>query len=49
MVKDAFKTGFEPAYVLADSWFICDTFMAEIQRIKIKYEKKAAYHRTYEN
>ncbi len=40
MVKDAIKTGFEPAYVVADSWFICDTFMSEIQKIKIRYAKK---------
>jgi hypothetical protein len=40
MVKDAIKTGFEPAYVLADSWFICDTFVSEIQKIKIRYTKK---------
>ena len=29
-VKDAIKTGFEPPYVLADSWFMCDTFVSEI-------------------
>ncbi len=40
MVKDAIKTGFEPAYVLADSWFMCDTFVPEIQKIKIRYAKK---------
>ncbi len=40
MVKDAIKTGFEPAYVLADSWFICDTFASEIKKIKIRYAKK---------
>ena len=40
MVKDAIKTGFEPAYVLADSWFMCDTFISEIQKIKIRYAKK---------
>jgi hypothetical protein len=40
MVKDAIKTSFEPAYVLADSWFICDTFISEIQKIKIRYAKK---------
>ena len=40
MVKDAIKTGFEPAYVLTDSWFMCDTFVYEIQKIKIKYVKK---------
>ena len=45
MVKDAIKTGFEPAYVLADSWFICDTFISEIQKIKIRYAKKL--HITY--
>jgi hypothetical protein len=40
IIKDAFKTGFEPAYVLADSWFMCDTFVSEIQKIKIRYAKK---------
>ena len=40
MVKDAIKTGFEPAYVLADSWFMCETFVSEIQKIKIRYAKK---------
>ncbi len=40
LVKDAIKTGFEPAYVLADSWFMCDTFVTEIQKIKIRYAKK---------
>ena len=40
MVKDAIKTGFEPAYVLADSWFMCDSFISEIQKIKIRYAKK---------
>jgi hypothetical protein len=40
MVKDTIKTGFEPAYVLADSWFMSDTFVSEIQKIKIRYEKK---------
>ena len=40
MVKDELKSGFEPAYLLADSWFMCDTFVAEIQKIKIRYSKK---------
>jgi len=40
IVKDTIKTGFEPAYVLADSWFMCDTFVSEIQKIKIRYAKK---------
>jgi hypothetical protein len=40
MVKNAFKTGFEPAYVLADYLFMCDTFVSEIQKIKIRYVKK---------
>jgi hypothetical protein len=40
MVKNAFKTGFEPAYVLADYLFMCDTFVSEIQKIKIRYAKK---------
>jgi len=34
------KTGFEPAYVFADFWFICDTFVSEIQKVKIRYAKK---------
>ena len=40
MVKDAIKTEFEPAYLLADSWFMCDNFVSEIQKIKISYAKK---------
>ena len=40
MVKDALKTGFEPTYVLSDYWFMCDTFMSKIQKIKIRYAKK---------
>jgi len=40
MVKDAIKTRFKPAYVLTDSWLMCDTFVYEIQKIKIKYVKK---------
>lgn len=40
MVKYAIKTGFEPAYLLADSWFMCDTFVSEIQKINIIYTKK---------
>ena len=40
MVKDAIKTGFEPDYSLADSWFVCDIFVSEIQKIKISYVKK---------
>ncbi len=40
MVKDAVKTGFEPAYILTDSWFLCYTFLSEIQKIKIGYAKK---------
>jgi hypothetical protein len=40
MVKDPLKTGFEPAYVLAYSWFMCDTFISEIPKIKIRYSKK---------
>ena len=39
MVKDAIKTNFEPVYVLAESWFMCDTFVSEIQKIKIRYAK----------
>jgi hypothetical protein len=49
MVNDAIKTGFEPAYVLADSWFMCVTFVSEIQKIKIRYAKKAICHRSHEN
>jgi hypothetical protein len=40
MVKDTIKTGFEPAYVLAYSWFMSDIFVSEIQKIKIRYAKK---------
>jgi Transposase DDE domain len=40
MVKNAIKAGFEPVYVLADTWFMCDTFIVEIQKIKIGYAKK---------
>jgi Transposase DDE domain len=40
LVKSAVKASFEPVYVLADTWFICDTFISEIQKIKIKYAKK---------
>jgi hypothetical protein len=40
MVKDTIKTGFEPDYVLADSWFMCDTFVSEIQKIKMIYPRK---------
>lgn len=40
MVKDAIKTEFHPAYVLADSWFMSDTFITEIQKIKIRHAKK---------
>jgi SRSO17 transposase len=40
MLKDAVKTGFEPNYVLADSWFMCDTFVSEIQKIKMIYPRK---------
>ena len=35
-VKDSIKTGFEPPYVLADSWFMCDTFVSEILLTTIK-------------
>jgi hypothetical protein len=34
MVKDAIKTGFEPAYVLADSWFIYDTLYLKYRRLR---------------
>jgi len=40
MVKDAIKTGFEPAYILADSWFMRNNFVSEIKKIKIRYAKK---------
>ena len=40
MVKDAIKTGFEPTYVLFDSSFMCDIFMSEIQKLKIRNVKK---------
>ena len=40
MIKNAIKAGFEPAYILADTWFICDTLITEIQKITIKYAKK---------
>ena len=30
MVKDAIKTEFKPAYLLADPWFMCDNFVSEI-------------------
>ena len=28
------------AYLLADTWFMCDTLLFEIQKIKIRYAKK---------
>jgi hypothetical protein len=34
------KRVFETAYVLVDSWFMCDTFVSEIHKIKIRYTKK---------
>ena len=40
MVNDAIKTGFEPSYVFADSWFMCNTFITKIHKIKIRYAKK---------
>jgi hypothetical protein len=40
MVKNAIKKSFEPAYVLTDYWFMCATFVSEIQKIKIRYAKK---------
>ena len=40
IVKDAVKTGFESAYLLADSWFMYDTFVSRIQKIMIRYIKK---------
>lgn len=40
MVKDAIKMDFEPAYVLADSWFMCNNCVSEIKNIKIRYAKK---------
>jgi hypothetical protein len=40
MVKYTIKSGLKPVYLQADSWFLCDTFMTEIQKIKIRYIKK---------
>jgi len=40
MVKNAIKNTFEPIYVLADSWFICEKFIKEIQDIRVKHVKK---------
>jgi hypothetical protein len=40
MVRDTMKTGFEPAYVIAHAWFMCYTFLSEIQKVKIRYAKK---------
>jgi hypothetical protein len=34
------KLDFKLAYVINESWFICDTFLTEIQKIKIRYAKK---------
>jgi hypothetical protein len=39
LVKYGIKTGFEQANVLADSSFICDTFVSEIQKINIGHVK----------
>jgi Transposase DDE domain len=40
MIKNAIKNSFEPLYVLGDSWFINETFITEIEKIKVKYAKK---------
>ena len=40
MIKNAIKNSFEPLYALADSWFINENFIAEIEKIKLKYAKK---------
>ncbi len=40
MVNTAIKKGFEPAYILADSWFISFDFIEGIQNIKVKFTKK---------
>lgn len=39
MVKNALKSGIQPNYVLADSWFMCEDFITSIQQIKTKYTK----------
>lgn len=40
MVKRAIKTGIDPVYVLADSWFISEGFIRQVQGIRIRYAKK---------
>jgi len=37
MLKNAIKTGFEPAYVLADSWFMWETSFSKIQNNKLRF------------
>jgi hypothetical protein len=40
MIKSAVGNGFIPKYVLADSWFITDGFISQIQSIKKKFAEK---------
>lgn len=40
MIKNAIKSSFQPLYVLADSWFMSEHFIDEIEKIKVKYVKK---------
>lgn len=40
MIREAVRKGFTPEYVLADSWFISERFIAEVQKIRTKYVKK---------
>lgn len=40
MIKSAVSKGFDADYVLADSWYICDTFLCQIQNISSRFKKK---------
>lgn len=40
MIKRAIKNGLTPTYALADSWFMSEKFIRQVQDIKIKYAKK---------
>ena len=40
MIKNAIKSSFQPLYVLADSWFMTENFIDQIEKIKVKYVKK---------
>lgn len=40
MVIQRVKDDIETAFVLADSWFRCDTFMSDIHEIQIRYAEK---------